>query len=247
MDKNGNIIEINVKELIHTLVKKLWIIILCTIIFAAAAGFYSTNYLQPYYTSSAKLYILNRQAGDQTTMSDLQMGTTLTRDFMILITSRPVMDEVIRTLELNMSSDGLAGMISVYSPEDTRILEISVVNTDPDMAKLLADTIAKIASVSMVNIMGIDEVNIVEEGNYPYVPSGPNINRNIRLAGAIGAFLAAGIISAVYLLNDTIKSTEDIEKYLGLITLGSIPVREEKRYKRADRKHRAKRKKEIAA
>lgn len=245
MDKNSNIIEINLRELLRTLLKRLWIIILIAAIFATAAGYYSKNYLQSYYTSSAKLFILNKQTEDKTMVTDLQIGTILTKDYMILIKSRPVMDAVIKKLNLNMTTGELAGMISVNSPEDTRILEISVTYTDPAQAKLIVDTVADNASKSMVNIMGIDEVNVVEEGNLPVYPSGPNVNRNIKLAGLTGGALVILLITIVFLLNDTIKSTEDIEKYLGLVTLGVIPV-EGKKYKRYQKKM-ARQKNKIAA
>jgi capsular polysaccharide biosynthesis protein len=242
MEKNNtNVIEINVKELFLTLLRKSWIIILVTILCVVGAGFYTTNYVEPYYTSTAKLYILNKQ-GDQTTMSDLQMGSTLTQDYMILITSRPVMEKVINTLNLNMSYQGLASLVSVYTPQNTRVLELTVTYDDPDMAKLLVDTIAEVSTQSMVSIMGIDKVNVVEEGSYPYAPSGPNFNRNTRIAGMAGGLLTAFIIGLIFMLNDSIKSTEDIEKYLGLTTLGSIPTEERNKYKKDKPKNKQKNK-----
>ena len=93
--------------------------------------------------------------------------------------------------------------------------------------------------------MGIDKVNVVEEGNYPYYPSGPSINRNIRLGAVGGAVVTALIISLIYLLNDTIKTGDDIEKYLGLTALGVIPL--ENTIKGNKTKHKRKQNRDKAA
>lgn len=247
MGNYDNGIEINVKELLFTLLRRIWIIVLATSICAAGAWYYTANYMQPYYRSSAKLYVINKQYEDRLTYSDLQLGSNLTQDYMILITSRPVMEKVTQTLNLNMSTEALAGLISVYTPENTRVLEITVTHTDPDLAKLLVDTIATVSTESMVSIMGIDKVNVVEEGSYPYYPAGPNISRNMKLAGLAGGFLAALLISILHVLNDTIRTAEDVEKHLKITVLGAIPVEgKDKRKKNKDKnkssgeKHRIK-------
>jgi capsular polysaccharide biosynthesis protein len=235
---NSNVVEINIKEIFYMLLRKLWIIILVTILCAVGSGLYSIYYIEPYYTSSAKLYIINRQPGDITTLSDLQTGSSLAKDYMILVKSRPVTDEVIRILKLKMSNAALAGSISVFTPTDTRVLQISVNHPDPDMAKLLVDTISEVSTERMVSIMGMEKVNIVEEGNYPFAPSSPNIRKNIMLAGSIGALMTAGILVLIYLLNDSIKTAEDIEKFLGLTTLGFIPIEENIKNKKSKQKQR---------
>lgn len=242
MENTNNVIEINMKELLKFLFRKIWIIVLITVICVIGARFYTQNYMTPYYSSSAKLYVLHKQTEQQTTISDLQMSYVLAQDYMVLITSRPVMEKVINNLQLDMSHRALAGSISVYTHENTRILEITAYHTDPNMAKLIVDTVAEVSSESMVNIMGIDKVNIIEEGEYPYWPVGPDYNRNMRLAGVIGFGLTTVILSLVYLLNDTIKTPEDIEKQLGLITLGTIPM--ESNYRNRKRKSKEEKPKE---
>jgi capsular polysaccharide biosynthesis protein len=72
--------------------------------------------------------------------------------------------------------------------------------------------------------MACKEPTIVEEGVVAQSPSSPNKKRNVIIGGLIGAFLAAGIIIVLHLMDDTIKDSEDIEKYLGISTLGLIPI-----------------------
>ena len=54
----------------------------------------------------------------------------------------------------------------------------------------------------------------------------PNLLKNIAIGGALGIFLAAAVILVIYMMDDTVKTSDDIEKYLGLNTLTAIPLRE---------------------
>jgi capsular polysaccharide biosynthesis protein len=166
------------------------------------------------------------------TLSDLQTGTQLTKDYMILVKSRPVTEQVISKLNLDMSSEQLVGLIQVNTPEDTRILEIIVKHQEPALAKQLADTIAEISSERMVSVMEMEKVNIIEEGNLPSNPSSPNVRKNTIMGGLLGIALSSIIIVLIYLMNDNIRTSEDIEKYLGITTLGVLPLEEQQIHKK---------------
>lgn len=236
--ENDDVIEINIKELFHILVHKWWIIMIFGILGAGCAGFYSQYMVTPIYASTAKAYVLNQQYEDVTTWSDLQIGEYLIKDLTYLIKSRPIMEEVVNELNLNMSSEQLAGRIAINAPEQTRILEITVFDPDPEMAKQLVDMIADISSERLVSVMLIDAVNVLEYGNIPRYPNGPYTMKNVLMGGLIGACLISAIFIIAYLMNDSIKTSEDIEKYLGITTLGSIPLEEDEKRKRHKVKQR---------
>lgn len=235
-------IEIDVKELFFILLHKCWIILLIGIVGAISVGVIHKLTYVPIYASTAKLYVINRQNEDRTTFTDLQTGWYLTKDLMILVKSRPVTEQVISDLDLNMTHEQLAGLVTVNTPQDTRILEISVAHTDPEIAKQLADALAEVSSERLVTVMEMKKVNIVEEGNIPKFPFNYNLKRNILLGAIIGVFLSSFIIILFYVLDDSIQTTEDIEKYLGISALGSIPIAEgttKKKHKSRDRKRKA--------
>lgn len=226
-DKNNEMNEIDVKELIYLLINRLWIIIIAGILCAVSAGLVSKYLISPLYTSTTKIYVINRQDETKTTYTDLQTGTQLTRDYMFMVTSRPVLESVIENLEIEMSTKELVDSISVRNPEGTRILEISIVHNDPYLAKQLADMVAKISSEQLVSIMEMEKVNIVEDGNLPGYPSSPNVTRDTMFGAFAGCVLACLVIVMVHMMNDNIKNSDDIEKYLGITTLGIIPLDEE--------------------
>lgn len=223
MDERNNIFEIDVKELIYLLIRRWWIIIAVGILSAACAGLISQYLITPLYKSTTQIYVINRQDEKRTTYTDLQTGTQLTKDYMFMVTSRPVLEGVIESLEVDLSNKELADLISVRNPDGTRILEISVVYKDPYLAKQLADMVAKVSSEHLISIMEMEKVNIVEDGNLPTYPFSPNISRNVIFGAFAGLAIACLVIVFIHIMNDNIKNADDIEKYLGLTTLGIIP------------------------
>ena len=231
-EKKYEVSEIEVKEILFLFLKRLWIIILTGIICAAGAFLISKYLIKPEYRSTASIYIINRQDASKTTYTDLQTGSQLTKDIMFMINSRSVLESVIEKLDIDMTPKELADLISVNNPEGTRVLEISIVNKNPYLAKELADTIAIVASQNLVNIMEIEKINILEDGNLPVYPSSPDISRNTVIGAVLGCVIACFLILALHLMNDRIKNADDIEKYLGITTLAVIPWDEEVKKKK---------------
>ena len=105
----------------------------------------------------------------------------------------------------------------------TRIVTIIVQNENPALAQELANVIREVSSKQIVDVMGVEAVNMVDEANLPLAPSSPNTHKNMLMGFAWGCLLAVAFILLLYLLNDTIKNAEDVERYLNLNVLASIP------------------------
>ena len=114
--------------------------------------------------------------------------------------------------------------VSVSVPEDTRILSITVTSTSPEVAQAMANQVRESAAVHIQEVMGIEAVNTVEEANYPTSRSGPSYRRNLMMGALLGFVVAAGYVTVRFLLDDTLHTPEDVEKYLGLSVLGAIPL-----------------------
>ena len=171
------------------------------------------------------------------TGGDVQTGTQLTQEYMELVKSRTVLEEVISVLNLEMEPEELSDAITTSNPDNTRILTIQVEDEDPEVAREIADAVRESASNTIQDIMEIDAVNTVEEANLPTTPSSPSVFRNTAIGGFIGIVIAMGIIVLIYVFDDTIKTPEDVENYLGLNVLTSIPIQEgEQKPKRVKRK-----------
>ncbi len=225
MEKHNDEIEIDLLEVIHILLGRLWIILGAGVLVAAVCFVISKFVLTPIYESTTKIYILNKSDNTTVTYSDVQMGTQLTKDYAELINSRYVLEKVISQLSLDdMEYDDLLHKVSVNTPTDTRIVSITVEHTNPAIAMQIADCIREVAGEHIQNVMDIDAVNVVEPANMPTEKAGPSVAKWTLLGGIAGVFLVCAIILILYLLDDSIKSSDDVEKYLGLSTLALIPV-----------------------
>ena len=221
---NNDVIEIDLLEIMGLLLSR-WLLIMLVGITAALIGFAISFFvIAPTYESTTKIYILNKNESQNVTYSDMQLGTQLTKDYSELINSRYVLEEVIQKLRLNLDYQGLKEKVSVSSPTDTRIVAITVTDKDPVEAMNIANAIRESASNHIGNVMDIDAVNVVESANMPTKKAAPSYLKWTVIAGMLGVILVCAIILIRYLLDDTIKTSEDVERYLGLSTLAIIPV-----------------------
>lgn len=220
-------LKVNVGELLIVLLRKWWIIFLCGIV-TGSAFLVGTKLLHtPVYQSVTKIFVLSQQDVNYLTSTDIQLSSYLTRDYAELIKSRTVAQEVIDRLELKMSPETLIGQVAVTTKSDTRIVTISVRNTDPVLAQKLANVIREVSAKQIVDVMGVEAVNIVDEANLPTAPSSPNVRKNVLMGVSWGCLIAIVLILLLHLLDDTIKNEEDVERYLGLTVLAAIPTVEQ--------------------
>ena len=235
--QNNDEIEIDVLELFHVLLDKIWVIILAGAVAALAVVAATILFITPQYQSTTKMYVLSKQDSNTLTSQDMQTSLSLTKDYAELIKSRTVTEGVITQLNLDMTHEQLLSKMTVDSATDTRILSISVRDADPYVACEIANAIRDVAANHIKNVMDIDAVNVVETANIPENKISPSIKKNGLVGGVAGVAIAIAIILITYLSNDTIKTQEDVERYLGLSTLGTIPMSEVDRNNKNKKKH----------
>ena len=240
-NKRNDETEIDLKELFFVLLDKWLIILLCGLIGALGAFGYTKFMVTPVYQSTTAIYMINKQDTSSVTYSDLQLSAVLTKDYIELSKDRTVLEQVIQELDLPMSYEQLRGLVSVTSAEETRVIYISVRHPDPYQAMAITEKVQEVAAKHIMEVTNTEAVNVAVKANLPTSPIGYNTKRNTVMGGLIGIILVAGIVIVQYLLNDKIGSPDDIEHYLGLSTLGSIPLDEEQ-----DKSSRKKQKKRAS-
>ena len=225
-------IVIDFWELFYEFKRRIWWILLAAVLGTGAAGAYSYYLLTPQYISEAKIYVLSKET-TLTSLADLQMGTQLTQDYKELIGSRPVMQEVINTLNLDITYRQLAEKLKLENPKDTRILYLTVTDPNPYMAKAIVDEIANAASDYIGEIMEMTPPKLIEDGMVATVQTSPNVKKNAAVGGLVMLVLACGVITLSVIMNDTIKSEEDVFKYLELPVLAVVPERKDSKVERS--------------
>ena len=210
-------IEINLWEICLVLVHNLALIISAGIMAALGVFLFTQLVITPSYESTTKIYILNKQENASVTYSDIQLGTQLTKDYAELIQSRFVLEEVVQGMGLNLTYEQMKGKVSVTTPTDTRILAITVKDKDPVMAMKIANAIREAAAVHIMNVMDIQAVNVAETANMPMKKASPSALKNTFVGGILGIFIIIIIVMVRYMMDDTVKTPEDVEKYLASI------------------------------
>jgi len=224
MERQNEEMEIDLLEVFFYLKKRIWIILASFAVCAVVGFLFTTLFVSPKYTASTRMYVLNRSNGESVNSSDYQISNYMVSDYTVLITGRNVTDEVISRLNLDMSSDELANAITVSSPTNTRILQIDVTAESSLLAADIANTVREVAALQIKEIMAVDAVNLVYAAEVPRAPASPNVLKNTVLAAAVGLVAAIGVLVLICILDDSIRTEEDVEKYLGLSVLGVIPV-----------------------
>ena len=219
--KTQEVVEIDLVELlVRFLDKWYWIVIsalVCTVLF----GVYTFRFVTPQYQSTAKLYVVNSKNA-AINLSDLQIGNYLAKDYQEVFRNWHVHERVIEELNLPYTYSQLNRMVSVNNPSDTRILYINVTSPKPEEAKIMADTYAKVACEFIAVKMDQEQPNVFEEARVPTTPSSPNKTRNLLIGFLLGALIAIAVITIQFISDDRVRTPEDIEKLLGLPTLGVV-------------------------
>lgn len=225
MKQEKQMVEIDVLSLIKTVWKRKFLIILTALVVAVLALGYSLFIAKPSYQSTTRIYVVNRQQAENSALTnqDLQAGSYLVKDYKEIILSQDVLSTVISELSLSGTTADLSSAISVSVPTDTRIVSITVRNGDPNQASRIANTLREVAAAKIIAVTKVSDVTTLEEAEVPKSPSSPNIRRNVMLGFFAGAIVMTLIVLFVEVIDDRVKSPEDIEEVMGLSLLGVVP------------------------
>lgn len=231
MNNQEETVEIDLLEILYLLGRRIWSILAVGVAVGLIAGLVTHYGIEEKYSSTSKLYILSTSTS-LTSLADIQVGTSLTKDYIQLVQSRPVVEEVISNLNLNRGYEEVLRQMTFSNPSDTRILVMTAEDPDPVLAKDIVDEFAKVARTNISTIMKTEEPSVVELGYITNRPVSPNLLKNVIIGVLLGIFVMSAIVVVIYMVDDSVKTSDDIEKYLGLNTLTSIPLLEDETTRR---------------
>ena len=224
-NQEANTIEIDVLSLLRTIWRKKFLILLTAILTTGLAFAYSAFLATPQYDSTTRLYVVNQSSdnGAGITNQDLQAGSFLVKDYKEIILSQDVLKNVTTTLGI---TDDIEEKITVDIPVDTRILSITVRDSDPNQAATIANTLRDEAAKKIIEVTKVSDVTTLEAALPAENPSTPQTKRNLVLGFVAGAFLATALVLVLEVLDDRVKRPQDIEEGLGMTLLGIVPKAE---------------------
>lgn len=222
MDKK-NTEYIDLLDLFSFYLSKLVLIVIATVLGGVLAFMASRYLMTPTYKATSKLYMVSASNDSLVNLTDFNIGSNLSEDYKELLLTRPIISRVTKNLGLGYSYEQLTSMISISSIGSTRLLRIDVVSPEPKEAMDIANQLATEAVYYIPEVMETAEPNIAEEAILPKSRFKPVYTKNIAIGALALAVLCIGILTIQYLLDDTLKTSDDIEKYLGVLPLSVIP------------------------
>ena len=230
--------EIDLVELLYYFYSHAAWIITAFLIGGAAMGLVTFFFITPKYTATSKVYMVSANSDSVLDLSDLNLGTSLSKDYAEVLMSRPILEDVIDTLGLGYTYEELGKMVEVTSVDETRILVVNAESHDPLEAKDIANRMASLAVARLPGLMGTMEPSLIESAITPDAPSSPSYAKNIMIGALLLAVLVMAVLTFRFVSDDTLKTTEDVEAAFGVMPLAVIP---EDETKGADGSHKEKR------
>lgn len=215
--------EIDLLELMYRLIERAKHIIAAALLGAVLMAVYSFLIAKPTYEATSQLYVLSQQ-NSAINLSDLQIGTQLTSDYIQVFETWEVQQMVLDKLNLDYEYEELRDMLTIRNPSNTRVLQLTVTAYDPQEAADIANAYAEVAQFYISEVMLTDEPSLLSSALVPTEKSGPRRGLNTVLGFMLGAIAACAVIVIQFLMDDKIKNGDDIRKYVNLPTLAIVPI-----------------------
>lgn len=216
---------IDLLELLYMLQRR-WLLLVLSTVVAAGIGFgVSRFWMTPMYQASALMIVNTRQDTTANVTSDqINSAKNLVSTYSIIVKSNDIMQNVVTTLGLNCTAGELAKRISVNAVDSTQVMQVSITSDDPEWARRVIEQVTLIAPDVIVDKVEAGSVKVISPANVGSSPISPNVGRNTAIAGMLGLVLCAGIIILAGMLDNKVRSEEDVRKYLDITVLGVIPT-----------------------
>ena len=222
-DRRNDEIEIDLLELFGHFMDKIWLIILGFLAGALIAGLITHFAITPKYTATAKMYMVSSSSQSVVDLTDLNIGQSISGDYVELLKTRPIVEGVIEEQGLEYSYNELVNMMSLSVVNNTRIIKIDVASTDPKEAMNIANALAEKGVSELPKLMETPAPHVAEYAIVPVNRSSPSLTKNTMIGALLGLLLMLAIFTIQFLMDDTFKTAEEIEREFGVMPLTVIP------------------------
>lgn len=220
-EQNGYV-TIDLEELFYRVLAAWKWLIALMIVGGILAGLFTSFFITPTYKATSTIYVLSNK-DSVINMSDLQLGSALTNDYIKIFNIWEVHEQVISNLNLPYSYKTIQKMVSPTNTANTRMIDITVTSTNPKEAADIANEYASVVSQYIADTMAVEKPTIMSEALVPVTPDSPKKSRNIILGILLGFIMVVAFVTIKYITDDKIKTADDVFKYTGIYNLAAIP------------------------
>ena len=227
MGKNENI---EITRILDSIKSKKLVILFILIIFILFGYVYSYHYVVPEYKATSTLLLIPNNTSQGTVLmnSELTVNSELIETYRNIGKNQKILKQVVQNLGLDMTEEELLEKMKITVLKDTYIIQVAVINEDPQKAMDIAKEFDEVFLQEIKNIYHLNNIGIVDEAQLPETPYNVNHIKDMVVFLVLGMGVAFISMVVFYLVDNTIKKEEDIEKYIHLKSLGSIPVSQDK-------------------
>ena len=216
--------KIGIAEIIEMMVRRWWIWAICAVVFSIGTFVYTEVFVEPLYRTDGTLYVNAQRTQDiDISQGDMASSQSLVKTYQEILSRRTFLSQVSADLDGKYTVSQLKGMISYGAVNETQILEIKVVGTDPQDVYDVCHSVLVHAPDELIRVINAGSVKILDDGQVATAPFSPNVKQNSLIALFLGIAVGAGMILLLELFDTRIKSREDIVKKLPEPLLGEIP------------------------
>ncbi|PFM94367.1 capsular biosynthesis protein [Bacillus sp. AFS075960] len=216
---------ISLKELFHILKKRLAMILVIAFGAAIVSAIISFFFMTPIYQSSTQILVnQKKQEGAAIQYNEVQTNIQLTNTYKVIIKSPVILDQVKEKLALNLTTEALNEKIEVANKKDSQVVEVTVQDKDPKLARDIANTTAEVFQSEVAKIMSVNNVTVLSKAELSeeLSPIKPRPMVNVVIAFVLGLMASVGLAFLLEYLDNTVKKEEDVENLLGLPVLGIV-------------------------
>jgi capsular polysaccharide biosynthesis protein len=220
--------ELELKDYIKIVKKRLWLIASIVLLSCIATGVFSYFFIQPVYEASTKLIVnktSERVGIDQVDINTVNLNLRLIDTYKEIIKTPAIMDKVVEANpSFQLTADELIKKVKVSSVNNTQVMTLIVQDESYEKAVLMVNEVSRVFKSEIPSIMKVDNVSLLNEAKLVEkpVPVKPNPKLNIAISLVVSLMMAVGLAFLIEYFDDTIKSEDDVLKYLGLPTLAMI-------------------------
>lgn len=217
--------EINLSEVYSYFKTKILWILLAIVIIIILGNVFTLVTRTPLYQSNTTIVLVGESKSGYS-QTESQLNQNLIGTYSQIIKSRKVLNQVIKNLDLKMTTDELAQYITTSSVEETEIIKITVDNPDAKEARKITNEVASVFAKEIKDIYNLENVEIIDKAELAKAPYNVNYIKDNIIYLVIGLVLSFGVVFVMYYFDTSIKSSDVVEDKLGLTVIGIVPKEE---------------------
>jgi capsular polysaccharide biosynthesis protein len=220
--------ELDLRQYIAVIRKRLWLIVAFVVLCSAAAAVYSLFFKSPVYEAFTKIIVnqtSSQPAAGQLDLNQINTNIRMIDTYKEIIKTPAILDKVASQYpQLGYTTEQLSKKIRVSSVNNTQVMTLVVQDIDYKKAAETVNAVSNVFREEIQHIFKVENVSILNDAPVDALPRpvAPNVPLNIAIAFVVSLMLAVGVVFLLEYMDDTIKTEADVLEYLGQPTLAMI-------------------------